>query len=328
MPRRDYLNLTESTSSLRSSSSLSNYGALSSTIAEDSTAFSTLTNGNRIPAAGNTMSNAASASSSLMSSDDGGVVGGVGTLHEAHDIEAANILSSTPSSSEIWRCTAFASEQDLDDYTEHIAPHRELVCPITQELMRDPVVAEDGHTYERVAILRWFSVGRSRSPVTNAILRGHRVYPNLAVQTMAIGHRERLGAELLKRSEYIAKNAGDCDDRGARLGALLDAGADLTLREHEGHTALLYLIESAQLPLVNMLLQNDAPVNGLGDDGEEYLEAAKTAMQQALSRATQSQKHTLQQEWSQVIKDIEQKAAREKEAKESRERARTEANDE
>ena len=29
------------------------------------------------------------------------------------------------------------------------------VCPITLELMRDPVMAADGHTYEREALLRW-----------------------------------------------------------------------------------------------------------------------------------------------------------------------------
>jgi hypothetical protein len=57
-------------------------------------------------------------------------------------------------------CPRFRSEEDHDAYVESIQPHRELICPITQELMRDPVVAEDGYTYEREAILRWFSVGR------------------------------------------------------------------------------------------------------------------------------------------------------------------------
>lgn len=31
----------------------------------------------------------------------------------------------------------------------------EFICPITYELMRDPVVASDGHTYERAAIEKW-----------------------------------------------------------------------------------------------------------------------------------------------------------------------------
>jgi len=46
-------------------------------------------------------------------------------------------------------CPPFNSDEELNSYLASIAPPRELVCPITQELLRDPVVAEDGHTYER-----------------------------------------------------------------------------------------------------------------------------------------------------------------------------------
>ena len=31
-----------------------------------------------------------------------------------------------------------------------------FVCPITQEIMRDPVILSDGHTYEKTAIEKWF----------------------------------------------------------------------------------------------------------------------------------------------------------------------------
>jgi hypothetical protein len=31
----------------------------------------------------------------------------------------------------------------------------EFICPITYELMREPVVASDGHTYEKAAIEKW-----------------------------------------------------------------------------------------------------------------------------------------------------------------------------
>src|SRR3989338_4426394 len=41
-----------------------------------------------------------------------------------------------------------------------------LLCPITQEVMMDPVVAADGHTYERCAIEMWLS-NNDRSPLTN-----------------------------------------------------------------------------------------------------------------------------------------------------------------
>lgn len=46
------------------------------------------------------------------------------------------------------------------------APY-EFLCPITQEIMREPVTCSDGYTYERKAILEWFMAGKSTSPMTN-----------------------------------------------------------------------------------------------------------------------------------------------------------------
>lgn len=40
-----------------------------------------------------------------------------------------------------------------------------LMCPITTEIMRKPVVASDGHTYERSAIVRWLT-SKNTSPLT------------------------------------------------------------------------------------------------------------------------------------------------------------------
>ena len=31
-----------------------------------------------------------------------------------------------------------------------------LLCPITYEIMEDPVIAYDGHSYERKAIKEWY----------------------------------------------------------------------------------------------------------------------------------------------------------------------------
>lgn len=41
-----------------------------------------------------------------------------------------------------------------------------LVCPITGEYMRDPVVSIDGYTYERQAIIHWLQSGNETSPMT------------------------------------------------------------------------------------------------------------------------------------------------------------------
>ncbi|KFM60500.1 WD repeat, SAM and U-box domain-containing protein 1, partial [Stegodyphus mimosarum] len=43
----------------------------------------------------------------------------------------------------------------------------EFYCPITQEVMRNPVVAADGYSYEKCAIQEWLESGRDTSPMTN-----------------------------------------------------------------------------------------------------------------------------------------------------------------
>merc|ERR1711964_834538 len=44
-----------------------------------------------------------------------------------------------------------------------------LMCPITKVYMTDPAIAADGHTYQRDAIIEWFTLSR-RSPMTNQLL--------------------------------------------------------------------------------------------------------------------------------------------------------------
>jgi len=50
-------------------------------------------------------------------------------------------------------------------------------CPITGEPMRDPVVAADGHTYERSAIARWL-LQSDKSPLTGSVLSHKDLVPN------------------------------------------------------------------------------------------------------------------------------------------------------
>ena len=60
--------------------------------------------------------------------------------------------------------------------------HDEYVCPITHTVMTDPVVASDGHSYERSAIERWLGDGNTRSPKTNVALSSTHVFANQALR--------------------------------------------------------------------------------------------------------------------------------------------------
>jgi len=66
-------------------------------------------------------------------------------------------------------------------------PH-ELICPITHDLMRDPVLAADGHAYERVAIEDWFS-RQLTSPITGERLDSAMLMPCVPLKNMAKAFR-------------------------------------------------------------------------------------------------------------------------------------------
>jgi len=50
-----------------------------------------------------------------------------------------------------------------------VAVPPEYMCPITMEIMTDPVILTDGHVYEKRAIERWL-LSHNTSPKTNQVV--------------------------------------------------------------------------------------------------------------------------------------------------------------
>ena len=84
-----------------------------------------------------------------------------------------------------------ADEDDAEP--EPTPPPDELMCPITSELMRDPVMTIDGNTYEREAIEAWFGRGKTTSPLTNEELAQTLLTPNRLVKKLCESWLERNG---------------------------------------------------------------------------------------------------------------------------------------
>ncbi|KAM9189403.1 WD repeat, SAM and U-box domain-containing protein 1 isoform 1-T1 [Mergus octosetaceus] len=61
----------------------------------------------------------------------------------------------------------------------------EFLCPITRELMKEPVIAADGYSYEKEAMENWISNKRRSSPMTNLPLHSLMLTPNRTLK-MAI----------------------------------------------------------------------------------------------------------------------------------------------
>lgn len=77
------------------------------------------------------------------------------------------------------QCVA-APEPPEEEVDETDAPH-EFLCPITLSLMRDPVIAHDGKSYDRKAIERWL-FSHDTSPCFNTVLPSKDVVPDTALK--------------------------------------------------------------------------------------------------------------------------------------------------
>jgi len=65
-----------------------------------------------------------------------------------------------------------------------------FICPITQELMEEPVVTQDGQTYERHAIEYWLR-DHDTSPLTGQPLAHKELTANIVLRSMIREHYER-----------------------------------------------------------------------------------------------------------------------------------------
>jgi len=57
-----------------------------------------------------------------------------------------------------------------------------FLCPITHEIMRDPLMSRSGHSFERQAILTWLVEHNHTCPLTRQPLNASALIPNRALQ--------------------------------------------------------------------------------------------------------------------------------------------------
>ncbi|KAM0911866.1 hypothetical protein ACQ4PT_013213 [Festuca glaucescens] len=72
-------------------------------------------------------------------------------------------------------------------------PPEELRCPISLQLMYDPVVIASGQTYERACIEKWFNSGNTTCPKTRKQLSQLSVTPNYCIKGLIASWCEKNG---------------------------------------------------------------------------------------------------------------------------------------
>lgn len=68
-------------------------------------------------------------------------------------------------------------------------PHA-FLCPITQEIMIDPVIIETGQTYERQFIEEWLKT-KSTCPITNVELKSKSWIPNYSLKSAILDWKSK-----------------------------------------------------------------------------------------------------------------------------------------
>ena len=61
---------------------------------------------------------------------------------------------------------------------------KEFCCPISLDLMCDPVIISTGQTYDRRSIWRWMEEGHCTCPKTGLLVSHNRLVPNRALRNL------------------------------------------------------------------------------------------------------------------------------------------------
>lgn len=142
-------------------------------------------------------------------------------------------------------------------------PH-EHFCPITREVMKDPVVALDGHSYEKEAIKAYFkSAHQPKSPLTGLSLSTNDLVDNQALKSMIMdwkpGSQGGLSALEGRCADDIAQRVREEFDKSAHL---------LDLAKGKNIVAFLGNTGAGKSTLVNLLAGKEIRVS---DDNQDYV---------------------------------------------------------
>jgi hypothetical protein len=102
-----------------------------------------------------------------------------------------------------------------------------LLCPITLELMTDPVTVATGQTYDRTSIKRWVKSGCGTCPVTGEKLRNAQFVPNVAVRGIVEQLLLRNGTSLHEHPS--SKHRSAVDKTAAAFGPAAAGGVRLAV---------------------------------------------------------------------------------------------------
>jgi len=132
-----------------------------------------------------------------------------------------------------------------------VPPH--FQCPVSMELMVDPVMVATGHTYDRPCIQRWLEQGHKTCPVTGGRLRHLELIPNFALRSAiqewaAANGRTMKERQLTSVTEKAVFHVRDDDtvDPTSTSASMADAPAPIPHCVLEAHEEIVWAVEATE----------------------------------------------------------------------------------
>ncbi|PQQ01803.1 U-box domain-containing protein 14 [Prunus yedoensis var. nudiflora] len=172
------------------------------------------------------------------------------------------------------------AEVDNSERDKSMIKHRSPVipddfrCPISLELMKDPVIVSTGQTYERSCIQKWLDAGHKTCPKTQQTLLHTAITPNYVLKSLIALWCESNGVEVPKKqgngkNKKAGCSVSDCDR--ASIASLLEklakgnseeqraAAGELRLLAKRNADNRVCIAEAGAIPLLVELLSSSDP---------------------------------------------------------------------
>ncbi|KAL4576485.1 hypothetical protein LXL04_012580 [Taraxacum kok-saghyz] len=163
-------------------------------------------------------------------------------------------------------------EADNSEGEKSIIRHRSPVipddfrCPISLELMKDPVIVSTGQTYERSSIQKWLDAGHKTCPKTQQTLLHTALTPNYVLKSLIALWCDSNGIELPKPNHKPGRPGSECDRTviGSLLKKLVigdsdeqrSAAGELRLLAKRNADNRVCIAEAGAIPLLVELLSS------------------------------------------------------------------------
>ncbi|KAL6576780.1 hypothetical protein OROMI_011056 [Orobanche minor] len=98
----------------------------------------------------------------------------------------------------------------------------EFKCPISKELMRDPVIIASGQTFDRPFVQKWLKSGNRTCPQTQLVLSHTILTPNHLIREMISQWRKNHGIKFADSIQYLNDEDALTESDRNRFDSLLD----------------------------------------------------------------------------------------------------------